>query len=102
VIVRISSIAIPNERIDNYLEHVQRDLIPRYEIAPGLESVWLLQRSLISYAEVITISVWHSEVALASFFENWPFDDAGHEYAGIEFEPRTFVLLTARPREHRE
>jgi len=93
VIVRISSIAIPNARIDDYLEYLQRDLIPRYETAEGIESVWVLQRRLLAYDEVTTISVWQAEEALTRFFEGRPLNDPNCEYSGIEFESHTYKLV---------
>lgn len=96
MIVHISSIAIPDTTVNDYLEYVHRNLIPRYEAALGLASVHLLQRQLLAYVEVITISVWDSDAALKNFFRDCPVDDVQNQSAGIEFEPRTYVLLTSR------
>lgn len=102
MIVRISSIAIPSTKVTDYLEHVRRYWIPRYNRAAGLESLSLLQRELIAYVEVITITVWDSEDALNRFFQDWPLDDTKCEYAGIEFEPATYSLLMFRRNPQRD
>jgi hypothetical protein len=101
VILRISSIAIPKAGIDNYLDHVERDLIPRYQTASGLESISILQRVVVAYVEVITISAWQSQDALTHFFATWP-ADMKHECAGIEFEPHTYTLLMSRQGQRRD
>ena len=95
MILRISSIAIPRPGVDDYLDHVERDVIPRYEAAQGLEWVSILQRVVVAYVEVITISAWQSEDAVTHFFQHWP-AEAKHEYAGIEFEPHNYTLLMSR------
>jgi len=103
VIVQISSIAIPETTVNDYLEYVHRNLIPRYEAALGLDSVHLLQRQLLAYVEVITISVWDSDAASKNFFKDSPVDDKQNHLGGIEFEPRTYVLLTSRQgQQHRD
>lgn len=96
MIVRISSIAIPKTKIIEYWYHVERERLPVYEVAPGLDSVHFLQRALVAYYELITISVWDSEEALTVFLEKSTSDSGLQEYAGIEFEPRTYELLLSR------
>lgn len=96
MIVRISSIAIPKTKIAEYLEYAERSLLPAFEAASGLDSVHLLQRSLVAYDELIAISVWNSEEALVRFVESCPSHCAERELAAIEFEPHTYNLVASR------
>ena len=101
VIVLITSIAIPADRVTEYLEHVERHLIPHYEAARGLDSVWLLQRPFVAYIEVTTMSMWNSEEALTNFFENWPFDEAARDYGALELYSQKHTLLGFRQGQNR-
>ena len=101
MIARISSLAIPKMTLPNYFDQMQRDLMPRYEAAAGLQSIQVLLRELVAYVEVTTISVWDSEDALRLFLET-PFDRTAPEVVGIEFEPRTYVILTSRHKEQQK
>jgi heme-degrading monooxygenase HmoA len=96
VIVRISTIAILKTKIEEYLDYAQRTLLPAYEAAAGLNSVHLLQRSLVAYEELITISVWDSEEGLIHFVERCAPQSVGPDLAGIEFEPHSYTLLLSR------
>jgi heme-degrading monooxygenase HmoA len=91
-----SSIAIPKIKFRDYFEHMQRDLLPSYKGAPGLDSVHILQRELVAYVEITTVSLWDSEEALGVFLETETFEDTPREFAGIEFEPHTYVVLMSR------
>jgi heme-degrading monooxygenase HmoA len=97
VIVRISSAAVPAHNLTSYLEHVQGSEIPSYEAARGLTSVWLLQRSLVAYVELMTISLWRSEDAMREFVEKQILADrAENEYGLIQYEARIFEVAAYR------
>jgi heme-degrading monooxygenase HmoA len=96
VIVRISSIAIPRAELSGYFEHVRREVVPRYEGAAGLDSIHVLQRELVAYVEVTTLSLWDSEEALKVFLETRPVEYTPRGFAGIEFEPRTYTVLMSQ------
>jgi heme-degrading monooxygenase HmoA len=89
VIVRISSIAIPKIKLPDYFEHMQRELIPRYEGAPGLDSLHVLHRELVAYVEITLISLWDSEETWSVSLETRPFEHTSRKFGGIEFEPHT-------------
>jgi hypothetical protein len=99
VIVRISCTAIPKISLPGYFEHLQRELIPRYEGAPGLDSIHVLQRELVAYVEITTISLWYSEEDLSIFLETRPFEPTPPEFSGIEFEPHTYAVLMSRQKQ---
>ena len=97
MILQISSVAIPAASLSEYLERAQHNEILNYEIAPRLESVLLLQRPLVAYVELMTISIWRSEKALARFSASQPsFDSTNNEYGGVHFEPRIYEGVTYR------
>jgi heme-degrading monooxygenase HmoA len=97
VIVRISSAFVPLSKLTLYLEHVEGSEIPRYEAALGLVSVSLLQRSLVTYMELMTISCWRSEEAMKQFVEKQlPSVRANNEYGVIQFEAQTYQLAVYR------
>lgn len=75
---------------------MQQNLIPRYETAPGLEAIYVVQRELVAYVEINTMSLWDSREALKAFLETRPFDHSASEFMGIEFEPHVYAVLTAR------
>ena len=94
VILQISSTAIPESRLTEYLKDVQNNELRSYELAPGLDSVCLLQRTFVAYVEVVIMSIWRSERDLMRFSESWPSRDRiVSEYGGIQIEPRVYSLL---------
>jgi hypothetical protein len=72
VIVRISSIIVPESLYNLHLTKLQSAAIPQYEAAAGLVSVSLLQRPFVAYVELLTISLWVTEKAMTSFLEGQP------------------------------
>jgi len=97
--MRISSIAIPKVKLPDYCEHMQQELIPRYESAPGLDSIHVLHRELVAYVEITLVSVWFSQEALSVFLDTRPFEHSSPEFAGIEFEPHTYAVLMSRQKQ---
>ena len=59
--------------------------------------VMVLRRSLVAYVELMVISVWESEEALARFTESEivcdPADSACSECGAVRLEARVFELL---------
>ncbi len=97
MIVRISSAFVPLYNFTSYLEYVQGSEVPSYEAATGLISVSLLQRSLVTYVELMTISSWRSEEAMKPFVEKQlSADRAKNEYGIIQFEAHTYELALYR------
>lgn len=92
MILQISSTVIRDSSLKEYLEYLRQGDIPSYEAAPGLVSVWLLQRPFVAYVEVMIISVWQSDEALKRFVANWTVDRATRECKGIQLEPRVYEL----------
>ena len=94
MIVRISASIVREPSLNEYLEHLQRNEIPHYEAAPGLISVWLLQRPFVAYVELLIISLWHSEQALTRFLETQTQTPAATEtYGSIQLEARNYTVL---------
>jgi heme-degrading monooxygenase HmoA len=94
VIVRISSAIVPSSEFDAYLEHLRSRAIPTYEAAAGLRWVALLQRPVIAYIEVMTVSVWKSEQAMVRFVESKLAKDNPANHAGvIQLDPHAYYLI---------
>ena len=53
MIVQFASVIVPQPQASEYLEYLETSAIPTYESAPGLISVYLLQRSFVAYTEVL-------------------------------------------------
>jgi hypothetical protein len=68
VIVRICSDLVVHENIAMYLNDLSKRVLPLYRAADGLQSVSVLQRELVAYGEVATLSAWDSEEAMLQFF----------------------------------
>jgi heme-degrading monooxygenase HmoA len=100
VIVRISSAIVPSSELDAYLEHQRSKVIPVYAAAAGLRWVAFLQRPVVAYFEVVTLSVWKSEQAMARFMEGEAFKDEPTSHMGvIKMDPHAYELtVTAEGR----
>jgi heme-degrading monooxygenase HmoA len=96
VIVRISSAIVPSSEFAAYSEHLRSKAIPIYEAAAGLEWVAFLERPVGGYVDVVTISVWESEQALARFVEGKLSKEDPASYAGvIQLDPRAYDLIVS-------
>ena len=96
VIVRVSSTIVPESNLSDYLERVQQSGIPAYKAAPGLHSVWLLERYFVGYVEVMAISLWRSDTAMNGFVKDWHQIMAPeNEYGEIRLEARVYKLVTS-------
>jgi heme-degrading monooxygenase HmoA len=94
VIVRISSAIVPSSKFAAYSEHLRSKAIPIYEAAAGLQWVAFLERPVAGYVDVVTISVWKSEQALARFVESKLSKDNPASYADvIQLDPRAYDLI---------
>jgi heme-degrading monooxygenase HmoA len=101
VIVRISSSSVSESRVGSYREFLESSVIPRYETAPGMVKVFLLERQLVAYVEILTVSLWQSREPLQQFFESRQLtvesqklmEDVKRKCGVIEGEPRTFEVV---------
>ena len=71
-IVRIASVFVMQSHAEAYLLQLLEAVIPSYQEAPGLSAIMVLRRSLVGYEEISTITTWHSEEHMRSFFEAEP------------------------------
>jgi tRNA A22 N-methylase len=66
--------------------------------------VSLLERQLVAYVEMLTVSLWQSQEQLQQFLENLQLsmesqklvEDAKRKYGVIEVESRTFEVVLSR------
>jgi len=76
---------------------LQSNAIPAYEAADGLVSVSLLQRPFVGYVEVLILSLWVSEDAMARFLQGKPEVDGGKTDGTIRVEPHVYEFILSRP-----
>jgi heme-degrading monooxygenase HmoA len=94
MIVRISSNVVPEASLDLYLEYFRKNEIPNYGAAAGLASFYVLQRSVVAYVELLSISFWESEQVLTRFLDTQtPTRAATESYGVIHLEARNYTLL---------
>lgn len=97
MLVRVSTVIVPENQFRAQLEHVREVLVPKHESASGLVSLAVLQRILVGYVELQVLSVWRSKDALLSF-EN---HTSGHPdvwLSGcIRIGERTYELVLGNP-----
>jgi hypothetical protein len=97
VIVQISSSIVGDLHLAPYLEYLVNSVIPKYEAAVGMVSVYLLQRRFVAYVEISVVSLWRSQEGLQAFAQSEPQFDIVKRMCGvIEAEPHTFVLVLLR------
>jgi len=97
VIVRISSTIVHESHLASYLGHLENGVIPKYEAAEGMVRVYLLQRRLVAYVEILEVSLWRSQEVVQRFMENELLtEDVRREYGVVEVEPRTFEVVLFR------
>ena len=95
--LRITSAAVPSSNSAPFLEYVQDYEIAEYECAPGLLSVWLVQRPQVGYIEFLTLSLWQSEQTLNSFVEGQTREYRGTaEYGAVRMDSRVYELALLR------
>ena len=102
MIVRISSVIVPQARLQPYLENVQSVEIPVYQAADGMVSVWLLVRTTVGYAEVRTVSLWRTEEELERFLQKQLSASAGDGEGVIAVEVRNYDLYFSGLGEHQQ
>lgn len=86
---------VPAPTLSRYLEHLEQFVIPRYEAAPGLISVLLLQRPFVAYAELVTLSMWQSDEDMTRFLESQAMPVFPEEGV-IQIEPHAFEIVLSR------
>jgi hypothetical protein len=72
VIARIASTIVPQPAIGVSVERWQTAILPRYLSSQGLILVCLLQRPLVAYIELMTVSVWTTQEELDQFLQRGP------------------------------
>jgi heme-degrading monooxygenase HmoA len=78
------------------LQYLQSTAIPIYEAAAGLLWVAFLQRPVVAYVEVMTLSVWKSEQAMARFVGGTPTKDNPASPMGvISMDPHAYELFVS-------
>lgn len=92
MIVRISSVIVPESRIRAYIEDARNRQIPMYGAAPGLVSVYFLQRPAVAYFELLTLSIWESERAAAHFTTSEE-ETSRSEHGAITLDPHWYELV---------
>lgn len=55
------------QNIGIYLNDLSEHVLPLYRVAEGLQSVSVLQRKLVAYGEIVTLSAWESDQAMSKF-----------------------------------
>jgi heme-degrading monooxygenase HmoA len=70
VIVRMSSNIVSESQLGPYLTYLESHMISKYEAAPGMVRVHLLQRRFVGYVETLTVSLWRSQEAVRQFMES--------------------------------
>jgi hypothetical protein len=97
LIVRISSAIVSESELGSYFADLETSVIPNYEAARGMVTVYLLQRRFVAYIEVLTVSLWRSQDALGRFVESQSVtEDVGRKYGAIEVEQRSFDVVLSR------
>ena len=87
---------VPAPSLSRCLKHIEQFVIPRYEAAPGLISIWLMQRPFVAYVELATLSMWQSEQDMTRFLESqaMPFCPGD---GVIQLEPHAFEIVLSHP-----
>ena len=86
----MSATIVPQAKCDIYLANLQSNAIPAYEAADGLVSVSLLQRPFVGYVEVLILSLWVSEDAMARFLQRKPEVDGVKTEGTVRVEPHVY------------
>ena len=103
VIVRISSVAVPESKASPHLEYVQTCEIPRYEGAKGFIGIYVLQRLFVAYVELMTIEIWQSEEALKEFVgDQSPADRPKCDCGAVQLPERIYDVVLFREGKLRE
>jgi heme-degrading monooxygenase HmoA len=94
MIMRICCDVVVEDHLETYLDELFKTVIPLYSAASGVLSVSILQRRLVAYAEVATISAWQSAEFMSSFVKNDLRSYATTQYAVICREPIVYELVS--------
>jgi hypothetical protein len=88
---------VPYSVLQTYLDHVHTSRIPTYRAAAGLVSVSVCQRPVVSYVELLTLTLWQSEQALSKFLEgDLAAANDRNENDVIHMEAHVYELLVTR------
>ena len=88
---------VPCSVLQTYLDHVHNSRIPAYMAAAGLVSVSVCQRPVVSYVELLTLTLWQSEQALSKFLEaDLAAAKDRNENDVIHMKPHVYELMVTR------
>jgi heme-degrading monooxygenase HmoA len=94
MIVRISCDIVVEDEVEKYLDELFKSVMPLYSGASGLLSVSILQRRLVAYGEVATVSAWQSSDAMHKFFQSTLPPCTATRYTVIRRDPITYELVS--------
>ena len=95
--VRIASRFVLEDKASVYWEYLHDAIVPRYEVADGLLSVFVLKRQVIAYVELDILSFWESEPAMVRFVLAEELGiGPGSEHGAIHLEVRTYTAALVR------
>lgn len=95
MIVRFASAAVTETKLDGCVNHICKNVIPKYEGMPGFLMVWLLQRQFVAYVELVLLSIWKTEEEMNAFVASQPPDPILTGEGVIQMEARTYELSTS-------
>ena len=94
MIARISSAIVPYSTVDRYLDYLCTNRVPTCEVSADLISFLVFKRPVVGYVELLTLTIWRSEKALARFLEGCvETTDDGRDYSVIHMESHVYELI---------
>jgi hypothetical protein len=95
--LRITSSIVLETNSTAYRDLVQQVVVPRYEVADGLLSVFVVTRHLVAYVELDILSLWDSQQAMAQFASAEALTTGvGSDLGVIHLDERTYTVAWAR------
>ncbi len=97
VIAQLKSTILPASKLAAFLDYMAGNELQRYELAPGLVSVFLSHRACGSYAEVMMFSIWTGEDLMLQFIEQQATGQTlKSAFDTLSFEPRVYDFAMSR------
>jgi heme-degrading monooxygenase HmoA len=87
VIARLWRGRAPHETADAYIEHLERDTLPRLRSIAGHRGAYVLRRDLAGDVEFLVLTLWESLAAIRAF--------AGDDYETAVVPPEARPLLSS-------
>jgi hypothetical protein len=95
--LRITASIVLETNSTAYRDLLQRVVVPRYEVADGVLSVFVVTRYLVAYVELDILSFWDSEQAMAQFASAEALTTGvGSDLGVIHLDERTYTVAWAR------